>query len=124
MYLLSHIKGRCRLRFPNLYEKNEFIRHIGETTGIREIETKERGLTALVLYEPGSPTEYWIKQAIKWEPPPRVSREDVSFYVNSLITNPFVKLLWLMAVLSPKVGFLQFAISTQIVNRYIKYKVG
>ncbi|MEM4409867.1 MAG: hypothetical protein QXI19_14105 [Candidatus Caldarchaeum sp.] len=124
MYLLSHITGRCRLRFTDLYKKNEFIRNLGETKGIKRIETKEGSLTVLVLYEPGSPVEYWIKQVIRKEPPPRASREDISFYVDSLITNPFVKLLWLMAVLSPKRGFLQFAISTQIVNRYIKYKVG
>ncbi|SRR5579875_1676099 len=124
MYPVSHIEGRTRLKFPNLYEKNLFLENIKNISGLKNLEHDGAALTVLVKYEPDSPFDYIMKNIISREPEPRLSKEDISSYVSPILTNRITKALWLVAVLGIKVGFLQFSISTMIVNRYIKARFG
>jgi hypothetical protein len=91
-------------------------------SGLKDLESNGNTLTVLVKYEPDSPFGYVIKNMILKDPEPRVSKNDISSYVAPLLTDPLTKALWLMAVLGTKVGFVQFGISSMIVNRYIKAK--
>jgi hypothetical protein len=120
--LVSHIEGRTRLKFSDLYEKNTFIENMKKVSGLKDLESNGNALTVLLKYAPDSPFGYVIKQIISKEPEPKLSKDDISSYVAPLLTDPVTKALWLMAVLGSKVGFLQFGISSMIVNRYIKAK--
>jgi len=120
--LVSHIEGRTRLRFSNLYEKNSFVENMKNIAGLKQLESNGNVLTVLVKYEPGSPFGYIVKNLISKEPEPKLSKDDISSYVSPLLADPITKSLWLMAVLGTKVGFLQFGISSMIVNKYIKAK--
>jgi hypothetical protein len=120
--LVSHIEGRTRLKFSNLYEKNTFIDNMKNVSGLKHLESNGNTLTVLVKYDPDSPFGYIIRQIISKEPEPKLSKDDISSYVAPLLTDPLTKAFWLMAVLGTKVGFLQFGISSMIVNRYIKAK--
>jgi hypothetical protein len=122
--LVSHIEGRTRLKFPDLYEKNLFLENIKSISGVKNVEHNGESLTVLVKYEPNSQIDYIIKNIISREPEPRLRNYDISHYVTPLLKSPLTKALWLMAILGYKVGFLQFAISTMIVNRYIRAKFG
>lgn len=126
VYKLSHIEGRTRLKFPDIYEKESFINNIKDIKGLKRLETKgnSRSLTVLVEYEPRTPFDYILKNMMKEEPKPLVSRHDISSYVSPVLTNPLTKALWLVVVLGPSVGILQFGISAMIVNRYIKARFG
>ena len=120
--LVSHIEGRTRLKFSDLYEKNTFIENMKKVSGLKDLESNGNALTVLLKYAPDSPFGYVIKQIISKEPEPKLSKDDISSYVAPLLTDSVTKALWLMAVLGSKVGFLQFGISSMIVNRYIKAK--
>lgn len=124
MYPVSHIEGRTRLKFPNLYEKSLFLENTKSIPGLKSLEHDDATLTVLVKYEPNSPFDYIMKSIISKELEPQLSKEDISSYVAPLLTNRITKALWLMAVLGAKVGFLQFSVSNMIVNRYIKAKFG
>ncbi len=124
MYPVSHIEGRTRLKFPNLYEKNLFLENTKNIPGLKSLEYDGAALTVLVKYEPDSPFDYVMKNIISKEPEPRLSKEDISSYVAPVLTNRITKVLWLIAVLGVKVGFLQFSISNMIVNRYIRARFG
>jgi hypothetical protein len=122
MYLVSHIEGRTRLKFSDLHEKNSFIKNMRNISGLKELESNGNTLTVLVKYAPDSPFGYIIGNMISKEPEPKLSKDDISSYVAPLLTNPITKAVWLMGVLGAKVGFLQFGISSMIVNKYIKAK--
>jgi hypothetical protein len=124
VYPVSHIEGRTRLKFPNLYEKNLFLENTKNIPGLKNLEYDDAALTVLVKYEPDSPFDYIIKNIVSRELEPRLSKDDISSYVAPVLTNRITKALWLMAVLGLKVGFLQFSISTMMVNRYIKARFG
>ena len=120
--LVSHIEGRTRLKFSNLYEKNTFIENMKNVSGLKDLESNGNTLTVLVEYAPDSPFGYVIRQIISKDTEPKLSKDDISSYVAPILADPVTKALWLMAVLGTKVGFLQFGISSMIVNRYIKAK--
>jgi hypothetical protein len=122
--LVSHIEGRTRFKFENLYEKNLFVENIRNISGIKNLEHNGELLSVLVKYEPNSQIDYIIKNIISKETEPRLANYDISHYVTPLLKSHLTKALWLMAVLGTKVGFMQFAISTMIVNRYIRIKFG
>ncbi len=122
IYLVSHIEGRTRLQFSNLYEKNSFVENMKNISGLKQLESNGNALTVLVKYEPESPFGYVVKSLISKYPEPKLSKDDISSYVSPLLADPITKALWLMAVLGSKVGFLQFGISSMIVNKYIKAK--
>ncbi|MGH7802465.1 MAG: hypothetical protein ACREOW_17890 [Thermodesulfobacteriota bacterium] len=122
--LVSHIEGRTRLKFQDLYEKNLFLENIKNISGLQKLEHNGEALTVLVKYEPNSQIDYIIKNMISKEPETKLANYDVSHYVTPLLKSPLTKALWLIAILGYKVGFLQFAISTMIVNRYIRAKFG
>jgi hypothetical protein len=126
VYLQSHIKGRTRLKFSNLYEKESFIDNVNEIKGLKKLDASKnsKSLTVLVEYEPSSQFHYILRHMVSEEPAPRFSRNDLSSYVSPVLANPVAKVIWLMLVLGPTVGFLQFSISAMIVNRYIKAKFG
>lgn len=124
MYPVSHIEGRTRLKFPNLYEKNLFLENIKNIPGLKRLEHEDVALTVLVKYDPDSPFDYVIKNIVSREPEQRLSKDDFSSYVAPVLTNRITKALWLIAVLGVKVGFLQFSISSMMVNRYIKARFG
>jgi hypothetical protein len=124
VYPVSHIEGRTRLKFPNLYEKNLFLENTKNIPGLKNLEYDDAALTVLVKYEPDSPFDYIMKNIVSRELEPRLSKDDISSYVAPVLTNRITKALWLMAVLGLKVGFLQFSISTMMVNRYIKARFG
>jgi hypothetical protein len=126
IYLVSHIEGRARLKFPNIYEKESFIKNVKEIKGLNKIDisSNSKRMTALVEYDPRSPFHYILKNLVSDEPKLRVTRNDISSYVSPVLTNPIAKAIWLILVLGPTVGFLQFSISAMIVNRYIKAKFG
>jgi hypothetical protein len=123
-YLVSHIEGRTRLSFPNLYEKEDFIKNVKNIPGLKELGSNGKTLTVLVKYEPESPFGYVIKQIISKPPKPKISKEDISSYLAPVLKEPMTKALWLIFIFGPKVGFLQFSISSMIVNRYIKARFG
>ncbi len=123
-HLVSHIEGRTRLSFPNLYEKESFIKNVKNIQGLKELDSNGKTLTVLVKYEPDSPLGYIIKQIISKELKPRISKEDISSYLAPVLKEPITKALWLIFIFGPKVGFLQFSISSMIVNRYIKARFG
>lgn len=123
-HLVSHIEGRTRLSFPNLYEKEAFIKNVKNIPGLKELGSNGKTLNVLVKYEPDSPCGYIIKQIISEPPRPKISKEDISSYVSPLLKEPMTKALWLIFIFGPKVGFLQFSISVMIVNRYIKARFG
>ncbi|HSE83063.1 MAG TPA: hypothetical protein VLB01_00780 [Thermodesulfobacteriota bacterium] len=122
--LVSHIEGRTRLSFPNLYEKESFIKNVKNMPGVNQLESNGKTLNVLVKYEPDSPCGYLIKQIISKPPKPKISKEDISSYVAPVLKEPMTKALWLIFIFGPKVGFLQFSISSMIVNRYIKARFG
>ncbi len=122
--LVSHIEGRTRLKFENLYEKNLFLENMKNISGLKNLEYNGESSTVLVKYEPNSQIDYIIKNIISKEPEPKLMNYDISHYVTPLLKSPLTKALWLMAVLGPKVGFMQFGISVMIVNRYIRAKFG
>lgn len=124
MYPISHIEGRTRLKFPNLYEKNLFLENTKNIPGLKSLEHDDVTLTVLVKYEPNSPFDYIMKNIISKEPEQGLSKDDISSYVTPILKSPLTKALWLMTVLGIKVGFLQFSISSMIVNRYIKARFG
>jgi len=124
VYSVSHIEGRTRLKFPNLYEKNLFLENTKNIPGLKSLEHDDATLTVLVKYEPHSPFDYIMKNIVSKEPEPRLSKDDISSYVAPVLKDPLTKALWLMTVLGIKVGFLQFSISSMIVNRYIKARFG
>jgi hypothetical protein len=121
---VSHIEGRTRLRFSDLYEKNTFIENMKNVPGLKHLESNGNSLTVLVKYAPDSPFGYITRQIISKEPEPKLTKGDISSYITPLLTDPVTKAFWLMAVLGTKVGFIQFGISSMIVNRYIKAKFG
>lgn len=122
--LVSHIEGRTRLGFPNLFEKESFVKNTKDIAGLKRLESNGKTLTVLATYEPGSQFEYIIDKIISKPPKPKFSKEDVSSYVSPLLKDPITKALWLIFIFGPKVGFLQFSISSMIVNKYIKAKFG
>jgi hypothetical protein len=124
VYPVSHIEGRTRLKFPNLYEKGLFLENAKNIPGLKSLKHDDLALTILVKYESASPFDYVIKNIISKEPEPRLSKDDISSYVAPVLTNRITKALWLIAVLGVKVGFLQFSVSSMIVNRYIKARFG
>jgi len=124
VYLVSHIEGRTRLKFPNLYEKNLFLENTRNIPGLKSLEHDDATLTVLVKYEPNSPFDYIMKNIVTKEPEQGLSKDDISSYVAPVLKDPLTKALWLMTVLGIKVGFLQFSISSMIVNRYIKARFG
>ncbi len=126
VYLESHIEGRTRLKFPNLYEKESFISNISEIKGLKRLDASKnnKSLTVLVEYEPSSQFHYILRNMVSKEPASRFTRNDLSSYVSPVLSNPIAKAIWLILVLGPTVGFLQFSISAMIVNRYIKAKFG
>ncbi len=124
MYPISHIEGRTRLKFPNLYEKNLFLENTKNIPGLKSLEHDDATLTVLVKYEPNSPFDYIMKNIVSKEPEQGLSKDDISSYVTPILKSPLTKALWLMTVLGIKVGFLQFSISSMIVNRYIKARFG
>ena len=124
MYPVSHIEGRTRLKFPNLYEKSLFLENTKSIQGLKSLEHDDAALTVLVKYEPDSPFDYVMKNIVSKELEPQLSKEDISSYVAPVLTNRITKALWLIAVLGAKVGFLQFSVSNMIVNRYIKARFG
>ena len=126
VYKVSHIEGRTRLKFPDIYEKESFIINVKDIKGLKRLGTNGNSLslTVLVEYEPRTPFDYVLKNMMKEEAKPLVSRHDISSYVSPVLTNPLAKALWLVTVLGPSVGILQFGISSMIVNRYIKAKFG
>jgi hypothetical protein len=124
VYPVSHIEGRTRLKFPNLYEKSLFLENAKNIPGLKSLKHDDLALTILVKYESASPFDYVIKNIISKEPEPRLSKDDISSYVAPVLTNRITKALWLIAVLGVKVGFLQFSVSSMIVNRYIKARFG
>jgi hypothetical protein len=103
-------------------EISKFIRK--NIPGLKSLEHDDAALTILVKYEPASPFDYVIKNIISKEPELRLSKDDISSYVAPVLTNRITKALWLIAVLGVKVGFLQFSVSSMIVNRYIKARFG
>ncbi len=124
MYPVSHIEGRTRLKFSDLYEKDLFLKNTKNISGLKSLEHDDVALTVLVKYEPDSPFNYIMKNIVSKEPEPKLSKDDISSYVAPVLTNRLTKALWLMAVLGPTVGFLQFSISSMMVNRYIKARFG
>jgi hypothetical protein len=124
VYPVSHIEGRTRLKFPNLYEKKLFLENTKNIPGLKSLEHDDAALTVLVKYETDSPFDYVMRNIVSREPEPKLSKEDISSYVTPVLKAPLTKALWLMAVLGVKVGFLQFSISSMIVNRYIKARFG
>jgi hypothetical protein len=124
VYLVSHIEGRTRLKFSDLYEKESFIKNVKDIAGLKKLEGNGNTLTVLARYEPGSPFDYVIKKIISKEPEPEIKKDDISSYVAPVIKEPMTKALWLIFIFGPKVGFLQFSISSMIVNRYIKARFG
>lgn len=126
VHLESHIEGRTRLKFPNLYEKESFIDNVKDIKGLTKLDASKnsKSLTVLVEYEPSSQFHYILRNIVSEEPVRAFTRNDLSSYVSPVLTNPIAKAVWLMLVLGPTVGFLQFSISTRIVNRYIKAKFG
>jgi len=124
VYPVSHIEGRTRLKFPNLYEKSLFLENTKSIQGLKSLEHDDAALTVLVKYEPDSPFDYVMKNIVSKELEPQLSKEDISSYVAPVLTNRITKALWLIAVLGAKVGFLQFSVSNMIVNRYIKARFG
>jgi hypothetical protein len=93
-------------------------------SGLKNLEHNGDSLTVLVKYEPGSPFGYILKNIISKEPESKLTNYDISHYVAPLLKNHLTKALWLIVVLGPTVGFLQFSISTMMVNRYIRAKFG
>lgn len=126
VYLESHIEGRTRVKFPNLYEKESFINNVRDIKGLKNLDASKnhKSLTVLVEYEPSSQFHYILRNMVSKEPMPRFARNDLSSYVSPVLTNPIAKAIWLILVLGPPVGFIQFSISSMIVNRYIKAKFG
>ncbi|MGQ0793309.1 MAG: hypothetical protein ACT4NX_04385 [Deltaproteobacteria bacterium] len=120
VYPVSHIDGRTRLKFSNLYEKEAFIKNMQSVPGLLEVDSSGNSLTALVKYETPSPFAYVIDKIISKEPEPMATRDDISSFIAPLIADPAAKAFWLMTVLGPKVGFLEWGISSMIVNRFIK----
>jgi hypothetical protein len=126
VYLESHIEGRTRLKFPNLYEKESFIDNVKDIKGLKKLDASKnnKSLTVLVEYEPSSQFHYILRNIVSREPARRFTKNDLSSYVSPVLSNPIAKAAWLILVLGPTVGFLQFSISAMIVNRYIKAKFG
>lgn len=126
VHVESHIEGRTRLKFPNLYEKESFINNVKDIKGLKNLDASKnnKNLTVLVEYEPSSQFHYVLRNMVSKEPTVRFTRSDLSSYVSPVLSNPIAKAIWLMLVLGPTVGFLQFSISAMIVNRYIKGKFG
>ncbi len=124
MYPVFHIEGRTRLRFSDLYEKGLFLKNTKNISGLKSLEHDDAALTVLVKYEPDSSFNYIMKNIVFKEPEAKLSKDDISSYVAPVLTNRLTKALWLMTVLGPTVGFLQFSISSMMVNRYIKARFG
>ena len=124
MYPVSHIEGRTRLKFPNLYEKKLFLENTKNIPGLENLEHDDAALTVLAKYQPDSPFDYVMKNIVSKEPEPRLTKDDISSYVAPVLKAPLTKALWLILLFGPKVGFLQFSISSMIVNRYIKTRFG
>lgn len=124
MYLVSHIAGRSRLKFTNLTELYLFSDKMKLIPGIESIEPNVTVLTVLIKYEIGSPLDYILQKMVSKPHELKLSKEDVSAYITPLLANPITKALWLIALFGTTVGFLQFSISSMIVNKYIQAKFG
>lgn len=120
MYLTSHIEGRSRIKFLNLIEMLLFLKNTKHIPGLKSFERNDLALTILIKYETDSPFDYVLKNITSRQSEPQLSKADISAYILPLLTSRITKALWLIILFGPTVGFLQFSISSMIVNRYIQ----
>lgn len=121
MEIVSKTDRRVRIKFNNLLEKDEFMKHMKNIPGIISLKSG-KALSVIVEFKPNSTFEYILKNINETKEEPVVGKEEIYHYGNVVITHPVTKAFWSVLWLGPKRGFLTFAICTMGINRYLKAK--
>ena len=118
-----NIEGKVRLKFDDPGEKSVYLDLLQGSEGVKRISTRSRQSNSLLLeYEPGSELHKTLNKLLDQQEPEPLSRNDVFSYISPLLKNPMTKVVWLMLIYGVKPGFLQFCISSMLVNKYLRAK--